>query len=172
MEALRWHAACDLRLSELERQAPWLGEVELEIAYCGVCGGDLHGYQSDLRSAPQTEAHPLSGCHASLTLGHELCGAVVASGPGVEGPRIGGRVAVEPEYRCSECRYCREGCYNPCELMGFVGLIGGSGLVERARVSAYMLHHLSDTIGSRRAAVLEPTVVALHALRRNNLASG
>lgn len=36
MKALRWHAARDLRLSELERQAPRPGEVELEVAYCGI----------------------------------------------------------------------------------------------------------------------------------------
>ncbi|MBF2984683.1 alcohol dehydrogenase catalytic domain-containing protein, partial [Pseudomonas aeruginosa] len=56
MKALRWHAARDLRLSELERQAPRPGEVELEVAYCGICGSDLHEYQSGPHSIPQAEA--------------------------------------------------------------------------------------------------------------------
>lgn len=155
MKALRWHAARDLRLSELERQAPRPGEVELEVAYCGICGSDLHEYQSGPHSIPQAEAHPLSGCRAPLTLGHEFCGVVAALGPGVEGLRIGDRVAVEPEYRCGECRYCREGRYNLCESMGFIGLMGDGGFAERARVPAYMLHRLPDAVGFRQAAVLE-----------------
>ncbi|WP_042165195.1 alcohol dehydrogenase catalytic domain-containing protein, partial [Pseudomonas aeruginosa] len=164
MKALRWHAARDLRLSELERQAPRPGEVELEVAYCGICGSDLHEYQSGPHSIPQAEAHPLSGCRAPLTLGHEFCGVVAVLGPGVEGLRIGDRVAVEPEYRCGECRYCREGRYNLCESMGFIGLMGDGGFAERARVPAYMLHRLPDAVGFRQAAVLEPAAVALHAL--------
>ncbi|WP_170868804.1 alcohol dehydrogenase catalytic domain-containing protein, partial [Pseudomonas aeruginosa] len=172
MKALRWHAARDLRLSELERQAPRPGEVELEVAYCGICGSDLHEYQSGPHSIPQAEAHPLSGCRAPLTLGHEFCGVVAALGPGVEGLRIGDRVAVEPEYRCGECRYCREGRYNLCESMGFIGLMGDGGFAERARVPAYMLHRLPDAVGFRQAAVLEPAAVALHALRRSSLAPG
>ena len=172
MKALRWHAARDLRLSELERQAPRPGEVELEVAYCGICGSDLHEYQSGPHSIPQAEAHLLSGCRAPLTLGHEFCGVVAALGPGVEGLRIGDRVAVEPEYRCGECRYCREGRYNLCESMGFIGLMGDGGFAERARVPAYMLHRLPDAVGFRQAAVLEPAAVALHALRRSSLAPG
>lgn len=172
MKALRWHAARDLRLSELERQAPRPGEVELEVAYCGICGSDLHEYQSGPHSIPQAEAHPLSGCRAPLTLGHEFCGVVAALGPGVEGLRIGDRVAVEPEYRCGECRYCREGRYNLCESMGFIGLMGDGGFAELARVPAYMLHRLPDAVGFRQAAVLEPAAVALHALRRSSLAPG
>lgn len=154
MKALRWHAARDLRLSELERQAPRPGEVELEVAYCGICGSDLHEYQSGPHSIPQAEAHPLSGCRAPLTLGHEFCGVVAALGPGVEGPRIGDRVAVEPEYRCGECRYCREGRYNLCESMGFIGLMGDGGFAERARVPAYMLHRLPDAVGLDRKSVV------------------
>ncbi len=44
MKALRWHAARDLRLSDVELQAPGVGQVELQVAYCGVCGSDLHEY--------------------------------------------------------------------------------------------------------------------------------
>ncbi|AKF97258.1 hypothetical protein YH69_04375 [Pseudomonas aeruginosa] len=170
MKALRWHAARDLRLSELERQAPRPGEVELEVAYCGICGSDLHEYQSGPHSIPQAEAHPLSGCRAPLTLGHEFCGVVAALGPGVEGLRIGDRVAVEPEYRCGECRYCREGRYNLCESMGFIGLMGDGGFAERARVPAYMLHRLPDAVGFRQAAVLEPAAVAHQADEAHRLA--
>ncbi|MHC8299832.1 2,3-butanediol dehydrogenase [Pseudomonas sp. ZS1P83] len=172
MKALRWHAARDLRLSDLELQRPGTGEVELRVAYCGICGSDLHEYQDGPHSIPQAEPHPLSGCRAPLTLGHEFCGVVSALGAGVVDLKVGDRVAVEPEYRCGECRYCGEGRYNLCESMGFIGLMGDGGFAERARVPAYMLHRLPETVSFRQAAVLEPAAVALHALRRSSLAPG
>lgn len=172
MKALRWHAARDLRLSDLELQKPGIGEVELRVAYCGICGSDLHEYQDGPHSIPQAEPHPLSGCRAPLTLGHEFCGVVSGLGAGVVDLKVGDRVAVEPEYRCGECRYCREGRYNLCESMGFIGLMGDGGFAERARVPAYMLHRLPETVSLRQAAVLEPAAVALHALRRSSLAPG
>ncbi|MGZ0716753.1 2,3-butanediol dehydrogenase [Pseudomonas palleroniana] len=172
MKALRWHAARDLRLSDLELQGPGTGEVELRVAYCGICGSDLHEYQDGPHSIPQAEPHPLSGCRAPLTLGHEFCGVVSALGTDVVDLKVGDRVAVEPEYRCGECRYCREGRYNLCCSMGFIGLMGDGGFAERARVPAYMLHRLPQTVSLRQAAVLEPAAVALHALRRSSLAPG
>ncbi|MGH8450992.1 2,3-butanediol dehydrogenase [Pseudomonas sp.] len=172
MKALRWHAARDLRLSDLELPGPGTGEVELRVAYCGICGSDLHEYQDGPHSIPQAEPHPLSGCRAPLTLGHEFCGVVSALGAGVVDLKVGDRVAVEPEYRCGECRYCREGRYNLCESMGFIGLMGDGGFAERARVPAYMLHRLPETVSLRQAAVLEPAAVALHALHRSSLAPG
>lgn len=169
MKALRWHAARDLRLQDLQLQAPGAGEVELQIAYCGICGSDLHEYQDGPHAIPTAEVHPLSGCRAPLTLGHEFCGVISAIGTGVSGLEIGDRVAVEPEYRCGECRYCQEGRYNLCESMGFIGLMGDGGFAERTLVPAYMLHRLPESVSLRQAAVLEPAAVALHALRLSSL---
>lgn len=172
MKALRWHAARDLRLEDLKLQAPGAGEVELQIAYCGICGSDLHEYHDGPHAIPTAQAHAISGCRAPLTLGHEFCGVISALGAGVSGLEIGDRVAVEPEYRCGECRHCLEGDYNLCESMGFIGLMGDGGFAERALVPAYMLHRLPEAVSLRQAAVLEPAAVALHALRRSSLAPG
>jgi (R,R)-butanediol dehydrogenase / meso-butanediol dehydrogenase / diacetyl reductase len=172
MKALRWHAARDLRLSDVELLAPGAGHVELHVAYCGICGSDLHEYQDGPHAIPHSEPHSLSGCRAPLTLGHEFCGVISAIGAGVVGLEVGDRVAVEPEYRCGKCRYCQEGLYNLCESMGFIGLMGDGGFAERALVPAYMLHRLPDSVSLRQAAVLEPAAVALHALRRSSLRPG
>ncbi|MDA8483717.1 2,3-butanediol dehydrogenase [Pseudomonas resinovorans] len=172
MKALRWHGARDLRLDELQTSAPKHGEVEVQVAYCGICGSDLHEYLDGPHSIPTHEAHPISGCRAPLTLGHEFSGVVSALGDGVEGFEIGDRVAVEPIYRCGHCLYCRNGQYNLCISMGFIGLMGDGGFAERAQVPAYMLHHLPDAVSLRQAVVLEPAAVALHALRQSSLKPG
>ncbi|WP_414158050.1 2,3-butanediol dehydrogenase [Pseudomonas sp. BNK-45] len=172
MNALRWHAARDLRLSQVQLRQPGPGEVLLQVAYCGICGSDLHEYADGPHSIPHQEAHPLSGCRAPLTLGHEFCGQVVALGPGVDPSLLGQRVAVEPEYRCGECQYCRMGQYNLCESMGFIGLMGDGGFAEQARVPAYMLHRLPERVSFKQAAVLEPAAVAYHALNQSSLLAG
>lgn len=172
MKALRWHAARDLRLGQVQLCQPGPGEVLLQVAYCGICGSDLHEYADGPHSIPQHVAHPLSGCRAPLTLGHEFCGQVVALGPGVEPSLLGQRVAVEPEYRCGECQYCRIGQYNLCESMGFIGLMGDGGFAEQALVPAYMLHRLPDSVSFKQAAVLEPAAVACHALNQSDLIAG
>ncbi|WP_025130018.1 2,3-butanediol dehydrogenase [Pseudomonas sp. PH1b] len=172
MNALRWHAARDLRLSQVQPRQPGAGEVLLQVAYCGICGSDLHEYADGPHSIPQEVAHPLSGCRAPLTLGHEFCGQVIALGPGVDPHLLGQRVAVEPEYRCGECSYCRMGQYNLCQSMGFIGLMGDGGFAEQALVPSYMLHRLPDNVSFKQAAVLEPAAVALHALNQSSLMAG
>ncbi|MEN5093908.1 2,3-butanediol dehydrogenase [Pseudomonas protegens] len=172
MNALRWHAARDLRLSQVQLRQPGPGEVLLQVAYCGICGSDLHEYADGPHSIPQHAAHPLSGCRAPLTLGHEFCGQVVALGPGVDPRLLGQRVAVEPEYRCGECQYCRMGQYNLCDSMGFIGLMGDGGFAEQALVPAYMLHLLPERVSFKQAAVLEPAAVAYHALNQSSLMAG
>lgn len=172
MKALRWHGARDLRLTEMQATTPGPGEVEILVAYCGICGSDLHEYQTGPHSIPLDEAHPISGCRAPLTLGHEFSGVISELGKGVEGFAVGDRVTVEPIYRCGSCRYCQEGKYNLCSSMGFIGLMGDGGFAERAIVPAYMLHHLPENVSLRQAAVLEPAAVALHALRQSSLKPG
>lgn len=95
MKALQWHAARDLRLSQVQLRQPGPGEVLLQVAYCGICGSDLHEYADGPHSIPQHKVHPLSGCRAPLTLGHEFCGQVTALGPDVDPGLLGQRVAVE-----------------------------------------------------------------------------
>lgn len=173
MKAWRWHAARDLRLSDLPTPTPGPGEVLLQVAYCGICGSDLHEYLDGPHSIPIHQPHPLSCCRAPLTLGHEFSGVIVALGPQMAGGlHPGQRVAVEPEYRCGRCPYCLAGQYNLCESMGFLGLMGDGGFAELVRVPAYMLHPLPDSVSLRQAAVLEPAAVAWHGLAQSAVQPG
>lgn len=169
MRALRWYGPRDVRLQEIETPRPGPMDVRVAIAYCGICGSDLHEYADGPHAIPVTQPHPVSGRVAPLTLGHEFSGTVVEVGSEVQSLKIGDRVAVEPEYRCQACTYCRGGAYNLCASMGFAGLMGDGGMADFAVVPAYMLHRLPDGVTLQQAAVLEPAAVALHALRRSGL---
>lgn len=170
MKALRWHGPRDLRLVDLVDSALQPGEVRVRVAYCGICGSDLHEYVDGPHAIPIDCAHPISGRRAPLTLGHEFCGTVVESA--ALDIRVGARVAIEPEYRCGTCDYCRQGQYNRCISMGFVGLMGDGALAETVVVPAYTVHDLPDEVRFDQAAVLEPAAVALHAVRTSGLRPG
>ncbi|MPS94149.1 2,3-butanediol dehydrogenase [Comamonas sp.] len=172
MKALKWHGARDLRLEIIERRPLKAAEIRIEVAYCGICGSDMHEYLHGPDSIPVHVPHPLSGSVAPIVIGHEFCGTVVEVGADVTGLGIGDRVAVEPEYRCGHCIYCRSGRYNLCESMGFVGLMGDGGMAEEAVVPAYMAHVLPPSLDFRQAAVAEPAAVALQGLRTSGLRPG
>ena len=170
MKALRWHGPRDLRLVELVECALQPGEVRVQVAYCGICGSDLHEYVDGPHAIPIDCPHAISGQRAPLTLGHEFCGTVVESAE--HGLTVGARVAIEPEYRCGKCDACRQGQYNRCISMGFIGLMGDGALAETVVVPSYTVHLLPDEVRFDQAAVLEPAAVALHAVRTSGLRPG
>lgn len=172
MRAAVWYGAKDVRVEDVPVRRPGLGEVTIEVAYCGICGSDLHEYADGPHAVPVGEPHPESGVAAPIVLGHEFCGTVTEAGGDVTGLAPGDRVAVEPHYRCGSCPRCLAGEYNICRHFGFAGLMGHGGLAERATVPAYMLHRLPESVSLEQAAVFEPAAVALHAVRRAGIRSG
>jgi (R,R)-butanediol dehydrogenase / meso-butanediol dehydrogenase / diacetyl reductase len=172
MRAAVWYGAMDVRVENVPVTPPGPGEVTIEVAYCGICGSDLHEYADGPHAVPVGDPHPESGVAAPLILGHEFCGIVTEVGGGVGGVAPGDRVAVEPHYRCGSCPRCLAGEYNICRHFGFAGLMGHGGLAEHATVPAYMLHRLPAQVSLEQAAVFEPAAVALHAVRRARIRPG
>ena len=94
----------DRRLVTVERgrRPPARGQALLEVAYCGICGSDLH-----FRDVPALFP-------AGTIPGHELSGRIAALGEGVAGWRVGDRVTVLPFAQCGECERCRAGEEQVC----------------------------------------------------------
>lgn len=87
MQAYVWHGpnTGPLRLSTLPIPTPSSGEVLLEVTACGLCHSDCHiinGHQADA-----VKLRP-------ITMGHEVAGTILSTGPDVTGFRAGDRVAV------------------------------------------------------------------------------
>jgi len=174
MRAVRFHAAGDVRVENLPRVPPGTGEVALDVAWCGVCGSDLHEYQRGPIAIPAAgRPHPLTGVTAPLVLGHEFAGTVTAIGRDVAGLEVGDLVAVEPLLRDGTCAACRSGHYNRCRQLAFIGLSGnGGGLAEYTVVPASALHRVPVGVSLETAALAEPTAVAWHAVDRAQLGPG
>ncbi len=148
-----------LKLREREKPSPGKGEVLLEVAYCGICGSDVHSIEVGLYED-------------GLVPGHEFSGRVVELGPEVEGFSPGDRVVVDPVVGCGQCRFCKEGRPQLCDSLDTVGITSDGGMAEYALVPASSLHRLDSKVSLREAALVEPLSVAVHAAKRAELREG
>jgi (R,R)-butanediol dehydrogenase/meso-butanediol dehydrogenase/diacetyl reductase len=172
MKALRWHGARDLRLEDVpEPPEPRSHEAVVDVAWCGVCGTDLHEFLEGphmIRTGP----HPLTGAQPPLALGHELSGTVVALGAEAPGIAIGDRVTADPCWRCGVCFWCMRGEYHLCPKGGSVGLASPGAFAERVTVPLAGLTRLPGNVDDEMAALAEPLSVGLHAVTRANVRPG
>lgn len=130
------------------------GEARVEVAFCGICGSDLHFRAS-------------TAIPAGTVMGHEFSGTVRAVADGVEGVSPGDRVAVYPFAPCRECPNCRRGDYHVCQQAATSGL--GLGANPGAYAESVVVHHsmlvqLPEELSLEHAALVEPLAVALHGI--------
>lgn len=156
----------DRTLAVVERPSPepGPGQVVIDIAYCGICGSDLH-----LRDVPALFP-------AGTVPGHEMSGSISAVGEGVADWSEGDRVSVLPFAQCGECGACRSGSEQVCgtAVANGVGLGTGrpGGYAEHVVVDAQMLFALPDAVDDEAGTLVEPAAVAVHALARAQLRPG
>lgn len=173
MRAAVYHGPGDVRVEETDTRPIGPADVEIEVAYCGICGSDVHEYTAGPIAIPEDDPHPLTGDTLPLTMGHEFSGTVIEVGPDVANVEIGDRVTVNPAIWCGECQFCRRGDYHLCVAGGSIGLAGwGGGLAERVVVPASQIVPVPQDVSLEAAALAEPYSVALHAVRRSNLRPG
>ncbi|SCG11805.1 L-iditol 2-dehydrogenase [Streptomyces sp. MnatMP-M27] len=134
----------------------------MEIGAVGLCGSDLH-YYAHGENGPNVLRSPTA-------LGHEAAGTVLGDG----GPLPAGtRVAIEPAIPCGRCHACRAGRYNQCPHGHCFGSPPTDGaLTGHLTVPAEFAHPLPGDLPLGSGALIEPLAVALHAVRRGNVAAG
>jgi (R,R)-butanediol dehydrogenase/meso-butanediol dehydrogenase/diacetyl reductase len=173
MLALRWHARGDVRLDDIPPPPPpGPGEVQLRVAWCGICGTDVEEYRTGPVFVPVGTPNPLTGRAAPLTLGHEFAGAVVAVGAGVAATRVGDRVAADTLIFCGECYWCRRHQVTRCDRLAALGLMADGGLAELCNAPAHTLLPLPAGVSDEAGALAETLAVAVRALRRGRLSVG
>jgi (R,R)-butanediol dehydrogenase/meso-butanediol dehydrogenase/diacetyl reductase len=173
MKAAVFHGRKDIRIEDVPVPELRPGAVAIDVAWCGICGTDLHEYlDGPIFVPPAGHPHPLTHEQEPVTLGHEFSGTVTALGEGVTDLTVGDSVVVEPYFVCDACAPCRAGHYNLCTSMGFIGLAGGGGgLSERIVVERRWVHPVGD-IPLDQAALIEPLSVGHHAFVRSGAKAG
>ncbi|MGQ4552647.1 2,3-butanediol dehydrogenase [Dermabacteraceae bacterium CCM 9519] len=174
MRAARYYDNRDIRIEEVEAPEPGPGQVLVEVAWCGICGTDLHEYlDGPIFIPPAGHPHPVSGEEAPLTMGHEMSGTVAALGEGVTDIEVGQPVVVEPYIIDEKFSTEPEDNYHLSENMNFIGLGGGGGgLGEKIAVDRRWVHPISKKIPLDQAALIEPLAVGHHAFVRSGAKAG
>jgi len=173
MKAARWYKARDIRIEEIPEPSVSPGRIKIKVARAGICGSDLHEYVAGPIFIPVETPHPISHDVAPITMGHEFSGEVTAIGEGVTRFKPGDRVVVEPILACGVCPACRQGKYNICDKLGFHGLSGGGGgFAPYTVVDERWVHRLPDELSFEQGALVEPSAVAVHAVRLSRLKMG
>lgn len=172
MKAAVIYGEKDVRVEEFQVAEVTEGKAKVKVAWTGICGSDLHAYHHGLGIA--YDKHPISGRQVPLVLGHEFAGTVEEIGEGVTNIAVGDKVAIEPALYCGKCEFCRKGDYNLCEVSnaGFIGLSSDGGFAEYAVADAKYFHKLPDNLSLEEGALVEPTAVAFHAVRKSGLKFG
>lgn len=173
MKAARFHGPKDIRIEDIPEPVLRAGAVTIDVAWCGICGTDLHEYLDGPIFIPAAgHPHPLSHETEPVTMGHEFSGTISAVGAGVTDLEVGQNVVVEPYFACGVCEQCEAGRYNLCVSMGFIGLAGGGGgLSEKIVVDQRWVHRIGD-IPLDQAALIEPLSVGHHAFVRSGAGAG
>ena len=150
----------DLEKIKLENvPIPDLGkeEVLIEIKTCGICGSDIHAYRGE---------HPF--VHPPIVLGHEFSGIICRLGSKANNLKEGDRVTVEPNIVCGNCYNCLNGRYNICCNLKVIGCVGYNGaFAEYIAVPKDKVIKLPNEVSFEDAALVEPTAVAIHTVRKS-----
>jgi (R,R)-butanediol dehydrogenase / meso-butanediol dehydrogenase / diacetyl reductase len=162
MNTARYIGNRSLEVVDTVAAPPASGEVQLDVAYTGICGTDLHILHGAMDARVTMPA----------VLGHEMAGRVAAIGDGVKGWSVGDPATVMPLVSCGVCPACRSGASHICYRLIFLGIDAPGSMQSRWNVPAEVLVRLPDELPLRTAALAEPTAVAVHDVRRSGLAAG
>jgi scyllo-inosose 3-dehydrogenase len=139
-------------------------ELILKVGACGICGSDVHMFETDddgYMFLPYHLATP-------VVTGHEFAGKVVAVGAAVTEFREGDLVTAEEIQWCGECDRCRGGYWNQCRYIEDLGFTIDGGFAEYVKVpvkACWSLNAVLERYGDEKTALevgsmSEPTSVA------------
>lgn len=156
MKALVKFAPGEGNLAVMDVPEPPLkpGHVKVEIAFCGVCGTDLHVLHDTFRNYPP------------VILGHEFAGTVVETAADVTGVPLGTRVTVlgATAVTCGACRYCTTGNFIFCRERRGMGHGVNGAFARFVVVRPDQLYRIPDDISFDEAAISEPFAAAIQAV--------
>lgn len=146
---------------------PGDNEVQIKVAYVGICGSDVHGFQYGPFIPPKDPGQKIG-------LGHEFSGIVTKTGKNVTRIKVGDRVICEPGIPCGECEYCLTGHYNICPSVDFMATQPN----YKGALTNYLTHpenftyRMPETMDMMEGALVEPAAVGVHAAELGGVKPG
>jgi L-iditol 2-dehydrogenase len=153
MKALVLHKVKDLRYEEVKTPKIKEREALVKVKVAGICG-------SDIPRVMKTGAHK-----HPIIIGHEFSGIVEETGGKVEKVEKGDRVTAYPLIPCFRCTFCNMGKYNLCNKYTYLGSSVNGAFAEYVAIPYFNVMKL-DKIDFESGAMVDPSSVALHAVRK------
>ena len=162
MRVAMYYKNDDVRLEEMEKPALLPGEVLVKVKASGICGSDIMEWYR-IKKAP-------------IVLGHEVSGDIAEVGEGVEGFKVGDRVAFTHHVPCNSCRYCLEDKPAMCQTLRSTKFFPG-GFSEYVRVPAINIEKggvlkMPDSVSYDAGTFVEPVGCAVRGHRKANVSPG
>jgi len=135
-------------------------DVLLKIEVIGVCGSDVHYYETG-RIGSQIVEYP-------FIVGHECAATVEAVGGAVSRVKVGQQVVVDPAASCHQCPQCKMGRENTCYNLRFLGTPGqGNGcLSEYIVMPQECCFGIDGKLTLEQAALCEPVTIGVYSVKQ------
>jgi len=151
-----------MRIEDVVPAPPAPGQVQIRVAYVGICVTDLHIVHGAMDARVRLPA----------VIGHEMSGVVHEVGEGVADWAVGDRVTVMPLDWDDTCPACLAGHRHICHNLDFVGIDSPGAMQGLWNVRADLLLALPESLRLDHAALVEPVAVAVHDVRRGAVRPG
>ena len=136
-------------------------DVKIKITHSAICGTDLHIYSWDEWAQKNLKL--------PLVIGHEFCGIIEETGPGVTHYTPGQRVSGEGHLNCGYCRNCRAGKSHICHNTVGIGIHRDGSFAEYLVLPETNIFPIIDEIPSEIAAFFDPFGNAVHSALSFNM---
>lgn len=146
-----------LEYREVSMPQPGENEVIVRVTHAGICGSDI------------PRIFKTGTYHFPTIPGHEFAGVVYSAGAEQHKQLVGKRVGVFPLIPCMQCEQCKQKKYEMCQSYNYLGSRTDGAFAEYVKVPVWNLIELPENVSGEDAAMLEPTCVALHAIRQADL---
>ncbi len=164
MKAVQLTGIRELRVADIAKpEIRADNDVLLKIETVGICGSDVHYYETG-RIGDQVVEYP-------YIVGHECAATVAAVGPGVSRVELGQRVAVDPAISCLNCDQCEKGRENTCRNLKFLGCpdqVSGC-LCEYIIMPEHCCFPMPDDMSFAQGVLCEPLAIAVYAVAQSGL---
>ena len=166
MRALVYYGNKDVRLENDWRDPELLNDEDaiIKVNFTSICATDIEEWQFGPNYI-QPEDTP-------VVHGHEITGEVIEVGKNSSSIKIGDKVAVNNVIHCNNCFWCLKGQGGACVSMKVAGFHEDGGLSEFMRWPSDHLIRVSDSIPDEHGALIEPTSVACHVIRKSGVRPG
>ncbi len=133
-------------------------ECEVKVTDAGLCSSDIERAYND------------GAYFYPLVMGHELSGEIVDLGSDINDEfSVGDKVCIFPLLPCFKCSACKQSLFALCEDYSYYGSRKHGGFSEYLNVKKWNILKLPNGVSTEDGALVEPTAVALHAVKKLNI---